>query len=397
MCVIAWTVMSRINTGVRRELWDAVHATTGDLTNLFIWLPAVALTAATVSVWRRCADIEGEGLFTACFQTGSLPALPDIVGYVAAGLAALASSVAVYLFIKARRWAFAAGLLVMAPSAFFFFRARGITVAGVDLSFATVESAARTFAILLPSSLIVARLVGGLKGGVEARRGTGVIWDVAMFWPRWFHPLAPPAYGPHAVDRLKREITRRLLPDEDGDNQRPLVLTAHSQGAVIALISIALIGKATRVNELQFKLDRPAALDKLGLLTYGCPIGHLYNSYFPSAGFIPLSAAVAEALDVDVDGPPLQRRWSNLHRPTDPIGGPLLPSVDVFVDDPAPERKRFDPEPKESLIALIGYLFRELFRRPLPPPKPVYRLHSLYEPTPEFVEERARIEALLCQ
>jgi hypothetical protein len=384
VCVIVWTIANRLGPRDRRELWDAIHETTGDLSSFFIWMPAAALLAVGLALFQRCMSADSGNVLEACFQQGSLNAIPDEVGVVAAALAALTLVLVVFLFIKARRFWLALGVAVVVPIAFLFFRNRAFNIAGVEISLATVESAARTFAVILPATLILGRLIGGVRGGEEARRGTGVIWDVVMFWPRWFHPLAPPAYGPHAVKRLEKEVHRRQHPDDDGQNRLPLILASHSQGTVIATISVALRAQAYRTGTKSFDLHRPEALDRLGLLTYGCPVDHLYNTYFPSAGFTAVAAAIANGLDVYSGSEPLTGRWANLHRPTDPIGGPLLSYIDVGINDPTTERNRYDsrpPVPKHG--------------EPTPPPERFYRIHSMYEPTAEFVRERARIEALL--
>lgn len=206
-----------------------------------------------------------------------------------------------------------------------------------------------------------------------------MIWDVVMFWPRWFHPLAPPAYGPHAVHRLDKEIRERLSPDESG-NQRSLIVSSHSQGTVITTIAVAQRARAIRTGPASFDLRDAKSLDHLGLLTYGCPVGHLYNTYFPSAGFTPLATAIAKGLEASEEATPLTGRWANLHRPTDPIGGPLIDSIDVAVDDPTEDRNAHDPP--------FGLKPGE--------PKPIYhRIHSSYEATKEFIEQRERIRALL--
>ena len=384
VCVIVWTIANRLGPRDRRELWDAIHETTGDLSSFFIWMPAAALLAVGLALFQRCTSADSGNVLEACFQQGSLSAIPDAVGVVATALAALALVLVVFLFIKARRFWLALGVAVVVPIAFLFFRNRTFNIAGVEISLETVESAARTFAVLLPATLILGRIIGGVRGGEEARRGSGVIWDVVMFWPRWFHPLAPPAYGPHAVRRLEKEVHRRLYPDDEGHNRRPLILASHSQGTVIATISVALRAQAYRMGVKSFDLHKPEALDRLGLLTYGCPVDHLYNTYFPSAGFTALAAAVASGLDVYNGSGPLTGRWANLHRPTDPIGGPLLSHIDVGVDDPTTERNRYYPRPPMPKPG-----------EPTPPPERFYRIHSTYEPTTEFVTERARIEALL--
>ena len=38
---------------------------------------------------------------------------------------------------------------------------------------------------------ILRSIIGGF-GDPEKRRKVGMLWDAGSFWPRWFHPLAPP-------------------------------------------------------------------------------------------------------------------------------------------------------------------------------------------------------------
>ncbi|MGD2044091.1 MAG: hypothetical protein PVJ28_10615, partial [Acidimicrobiia bacterium] len=53
--------------------------------------------------------------------------------------------------------------------------------------------------IVLGLTYFILRSILGGIGDPERRRKVGMLWDIGSFWPRWFHPLAPPAYGPHAV------------------------------------------------------------------------------------------------------------------------------------------------------------------------------------------------------
>jgi hypothetical protein len=139
---------------------------------------------------------------------------------------------------------------------------------------------------------ILRSIIGGI-GDPERRRKVGILWDIGSFWPRWFHPLAPPAYGPHAVKSLSRAL----------DSQGPRILTAHSQGSVISTVTLATQ-----------ECTQPA-----GLVTYGSPLGILYAELFPDVG--------VERLVEQVESDWTSSHWVNLWRNTDPLGGAPLPGM----------------------------------------------------------------------
>jgi len=147
--------------------------------------------------------------------------------------------------------------------------------------------------VAVPSVLIIRSIVGGLLNGQDSRRQVGILWDLGSFWPRWFHPLAPPAYGPYAVTRLQSVI----------DEERPDVVTAHSQGSLLAAVAMSLT-TSDRVPNL--------------FITYGSQIGHLYPSLFPAVGLDRLVSTVDAQLD---------NQWLNLWRRSDAIGGQVIPRL----------------------------------------------------------------------
>ncbi|MGF1616493.1 MAG: hypothetical protein ACFCU2_01605 [Acidimicrobiia bacterium] len=159
----------------------------------------------------------------------------------------------------------------------------------------------RTLIFVAPTYAIGRSVLGAYRQGASSRK-VGVIWDVASFWPRWFHPLAPPAYGPKVVTELRGHI-------ESGGVE---VLAAHSQGSVIAAI-------ATHQASLAGK-GMPS-----GLITYGSPIGLLYLRLFPDSGIDRLIETLPSTM---------RRGWTNLWRVDDPIGGePIGGAVNSVLDE----------------------------------------------------------------
>jgi hypothetical protein len=140
---------------------------------------------------------------------------------------------------------------------------------------------------------IVRSIIGGF-GDPEKRRKVGMLWDTGSFWPRWFHPLAPPSYSPHAVQALNQALR----------TEGTEILTAHSQGSVISSVA----------------LSQPDAPLPRAFVTYGSPLGILYDGLFPFAGVRRLISRV-DARWGEVS------HWVNLWRETDPLGGAEIPCV----------------------------------------------------------------------
>ncbi len=136
----------------------------------------------------------------------------------------------------------------------------------------------------------------------DRRRKICVLWDVGTFWPRSYHPLAPPSYAERAVPDLQRRMW--WLHDNGGR----VILVAHSQGAVLA--TAALVQRECRP-----KGDEPV------LITFGNPVGKLYQWGFPA--YMP-----DELTGIT--------QWRNINYPTDPIGGPVgIEAADMQLCDPA--------------------------------------------------------------
>ena len=151
-----------------------------------------------------------------------------------------------------------------------------------------------------------------------ARRGVGVLWDLACFWPRDVHPLAPPCYN----ERIIPEVTARVDwyvgkrsdpgaagvggPGTEGEDQRGrVVIAGHSQGTVISVAVVMLIQPETR--------------QRVALMTFGCVLDRLYARFYPRYFGPDLFTAVGATLQHPDSSP----RWSNLWRHSDFLGGSM--------------------------------------------------------------------------
>lgn len=178
-------------------------------------------------------------------------------------------------------------------------------------------SAAVTITIVTPGYFAIRSIRKGWiseEGGRSRRRQVGILWDLASFWPRWYHPLAPPGYGPSAIRDLG-EILDHL--------SEGAVVGAHSQGSLISAVTIQQ--RKTRV----------------GLITYGSQLGILYPRMFPATGIPELVDDVASIVP----------SWVNLWRDTDPIGGQYVahPDIDNRLVAEGIGHSRYEPTPSYSM------------------------------------------------
>lgn len=146
----------------------------------------------------------------------------------------------------------------------------------------------------------------------QTRRFANVAWDVISFWPHSAHPFVPPAYSQFTVNDLRRRIRHHLglpaLPaaqDRDTETVSPdaptIVLSAHSQGSLIALTTLLWLSEAER--------------EHVRFVTYGSQLQVAYPRGFPAFVDFDLVSTVKRTWG---------RRWVNLYRETDPIAGPVL-------------------------------------------------------------------------
>lgn len=187
---------------------------------------------------------------------------------------------------------------------------------------------------LLPVVAVIA--IARLYRSRAVRRVVGAVWDVATFWPRWFHPWSPPAYGEAAVPQLGRRL-------EALTEKGRVILSAHSQGSALTVATLASAD--------------PDVASRVALLTHGSPLHRLYARYFPEYVSVELMAAIAAASPA----------WVNLWRVTDFIGGPICsPGVeDVEVFDPPSSRPPAPGDPRPLPSRHSGYDQTEDYRSAL--------------------------------
>lgn len=169
-------------------------------------------------------------------------------------------------------------------------------------------------------SLIGVVAVAAIAFRVPAtRRTVGILWDVASFWPRVVHPLAAPCYAERAVPDLVNRLRWHVLAG------RKVVLAGHSQGSILSAAALFRIARGTGHE-----------CDSIALLTFGCVLRRLYGRMFP-VYFRPEKLADLEAVVTKGE----ERRWLNLWRYTDYLGGQVtagppqeVPDEEAAVVDP---------------------------------------------------------------
>ncbi|MET0965960.1 MAG: hypothetical protein ABWZ02_06160 [Nakamurella sp.] len=204
-------------------------------------------------------------------------------------------------------------------------------------------------AVAIPPALFAFILLSWRQ--LERRRILGTLWDVGTFWPRSFHPFAPPCYAERAVPELTRRVWWL------NNNKGQVVLAAHSQGAVIAAAT-ALRGDLSG-----------GEVPKFGLVTFGAPLWKLYGQAFPafwSKNRIEQLTSPDKSLVFKQSSPNQQgvpsSRWTNVYYLTDYIGGAVeIGDVDLRLPDPG-HRFYVYGQPPDRVMSHTGYWDDPKFR-----------------------------------
>lgn len=173
-----------------------------------------------------------------------------------------------------------------------------VSLAPTESSFSNVTMVGGAWMLLGLAALIVFLARRGFRTDTS-RRGVNVVWDVISFWPHAVHPFVPKPYSQHAVMHLRNRIKQHLATRPASG--RDVIVSAHSQGSLIAFASLHLLSDEQR--------------QRVGLLTYGSQLRQIFPRAFPA--YVNYDSVSRLHLD-------LHRGWINLYRETDPLAGPVL-------------------------------------------------------------------------
>lgn len=173
-------------------------------------------------------------------------------------------------------------------------------------------------------TVAVVALLNLIRGGhrkPQTRRKVGILWDVLSFWPRRFHPLAVRPYAERAVPELQGRIIFHVE-----KMKRRVLLSAHSQGAILGFAALSQIVSADEVAAGE-QHGRKAIADQVAFITYGAPLNQLHGRFFPgyfsSRHFDDIKDRLFQG-NVELAGVSRPLCWRNFFRRTDYIGKKVL-------------------------------------------------------------------------
>lgn len=173
-----------------------------------------------------------------------------------------------------------------------------VSLAPTESSFSNVTMVGGAWLLLgLAAALVLLARRGFTQD--TSRRGVNVVWDVISFWPHAVHPFVPKPYSQHTVMHLGKRVVQHLSTRPPGG--RDVVVSAHSQGSLIAFAALHLLNDDER--------------RRVALLTYGSQLRQIFPRAFP---------AYVSHRSISLLHRELRGGWINLYRETDPLAGPVL-------------------------------------------------------------------------
>lgn len=204
-------------------------------------------------------------------------------------------------------------------------------------------------------------LVRSARDDRQVRGTIGILWEVMSFFPRRFHPLAPPCYS----ERTVIELRNRLIEYDAADDAVGTILLAHSQGTMLtASALLSLNGPPPTIPAPKQAVPRGSELDDLAFVTYGCMLERLFGRAWPdqlqgrflvdlkqrlefgSNGPEPSAPSATPRDYPEPIGPP---RWMNFGRYTDYLGGRVFPGLQPK-PSPNPRHNEWDADTRPDDI-----------------------------------------------
>jgi hypothetical protein len=200
-----------------------------------------------------------------------------------------------------------------------------------------------------------ALLVWRARESRQLRATLGILWDVMSFFPRRFHPLAPPCYAERAViDLRNRVIHATTRGNPDATDPGCVLLAGHSEGSLISTAALLTLlpenlADQQHVNAPGHPQPTGRELEHVAFVTYGCMLQRLYSrawpDQLPEATLIRLKSALEgpqrrDPATAQYPCPPPGRlpRWINFGRYSDYLGGRVFQELQrkPTVSDPHP-------------------------------------------------------------
>lgn len=184
----------------------------------------------------------------------------------------------------------------------------------------------------------------------QLRATIGIVWDVMSFFPRRFHPLAPPCYS----ERTVIDVRNRIVEYTKAEGAKGKIVLAHSQGTMITAAALLSL-RTTRSLQTAPLAVRPNGeeLDDLIFVTYGCMLERIFRRAWPDQlrreDLVDLKARI-EKVDVPEDPrkypePHDDVRWMNFGRYSDYLGGRTFTGPQVR---PTPTDTRHDADSRSD-------------------------------------------------
>ncbi|MFV2000753.1 MAG: hypothetical protein ACC654_10365, partial [Acidimicrobiia bacterium] len=189
--------------------------------------------------------------------------------------------------------------------------------------------------------VVVFFIVRSARDDRQVRATIGILWDVMSFFPRRFHPLAPPCYS----ERTVIDVRNRLVEYRKEEGAKGTILLAHSQGTMITTAALLSLRSTASVLVAPVSVrPRGDELDTIAFVTYGCMVERLFRRAWPDqlrrSDLVDLKAR----LELDTDAydlwtasnphtvhpdPSVPPRWMNFARYSDYLGGRVFTGPQV--------------------------------------------------------------------